>query len=111
MSYSVVCIRDAAGLPPEWDQLADGYFQEREFLRHCQEYNPCNQRYYLASREGKLEAGAVLYSLALDLFTYLKLKSPVTMQIAGVPCSVSASGLIGSAEARQSLLSCYHSRL
>ncbi|HEX3030048.1 MAG TPA: GNAT family N-acetyltransferase, partial [Clostridia bacterium] len=31
----------------------------------------------------------------LDLFTFLKMKSPIKMRICGIPCSVSASGLIG----------------
>jgi hypothetical protein len=38
----------------------------------------------------------VVYALGLDLFTFLKMKSPIKMRICGKPCSVSASGLLGS---------------
>jgi len=85
----------AGDIPEEWDQLAPEYFQTREFLIHAQEYNPCSQSYYVMKREGVIVAGAVVYTLAPDLLTYLKIKSPVKMRICGIPCSVSASGLLG----------------
>ncbi len=89
----VKCTED---LPEEWDRLAADYYQKKAFLRHCQEYNPCRQRYYLLSEDGNLVAGAVVYSLRLDLFTYLGMKSPVMTQIVGLPCSVSSSSLVGA---------------
>ncbi len=86
---------NALSLPDEWDSLADCYFQRKIFLLHCQNWNPCNQRYYVVYDKDKLIAGAVVYTLALNLFTYYKFKFPVTMQIAGIPCSVSSPGLLG----------------
>jgi hypothetical protein len=84
------------GLPEEWDRLAANYYQKKAFLRHCQEYNPCRQRYYLLSEAGNLVAGAVVYSLRLDLLTFLGIKSPLTMQLVGLPCSVSSGSLVGA---------------
>jgi hypothetical protein len=82
-------------LPEQWDAMAADYYQKREFLRHCQTYNPCCQRYYLLSESGSLRAGAVVYTIRLDLFTYRGISSPVTTQIIGIPASVSSAGLMG----------------
>jgi hypothetical protein len=86
----------AGDLPEEWDELAGQYFQRREFLAHCEAWNPCAQRYYLAREDRRAAAGAVLYSLRLSLLTFARLDLPVTMQIVGIPCSVSCPGLIGA---------------
>ena len=86
---------NAISLPDDWDVLADCYFQRKKFLLHCQNWNPCNQRYYVAYENDKLIAGAMVYTLRLNLFTYYKLSLPITMQITGIPCSVSFSGLMG----------------
>lgn len=48
--------------------------------------------------------GAIVYSLRLDLLTYLAVKSPFTMHISGVPCSVSSSGIIGNENLFPSLI-------
>ncbi len=89
-------IKSAKELPDEWDQIAGEYFQRKEFLIHTEAYNPCNQCYYILKEKGHIVAGAVVYTLALDIFTYLKIKSPIKMRICGMPCSVSASGLLGT---------------
>jgi hypothetical protein len=86
----------ASDLPDRWDTLADEYFQTREFLDHTEEHNPCKQRYYLLYMDDALQAGMVVYTLRLDLLTYLSIPSPFRMNIIGIPCSVSASGIIGS---------------
>lgn len=86
----------ALDLPENWDSAAVDYFQTREFLNHTEKYNPCNQRYYLLYRHGIFETGVAVYTLKLDLLTYLKIPSPFRMNIAGIPCSVSASGVIGN---------------
>ncbi len=83
-------------LPSEWDALAGDCFQKREFLSHCHEFNRCDQRYYLYTTNGNVEAGAVVYTLRLDLFTYMGIKSPMTMQIIGIPASVSSAGMVGN---------------
>lgn len=93
----------ANDLPARWDELAGHYFQQREFLAHCEAWNPCRQRYYLAAESGQAVAGAVLYTLRLSLLTFARMNLPVMMQIAGVPCSVSCSGLIGSPTRVQAL--------
>ncbi len=86
---------NALALPDEWDVLADCYFQRKKFLLYCQNRNHCNQRYYVAYDQDKLIAGAVVYTIRLNLFTYYKMRLPVTMQITGIPCSVSSAGLVG----------------
>jgi len=96
MEIEITKIPRAADLPDAWDHAAEEYFQTREFLNHTEKYNPCNQRYYLLSRYGDFETGVVVYSLRLDLFTYLGIPSPFRMTIAGIPCSVSAGGIVGN---------------
>lgn len=91
----ITILNTAKDLPEEWDPLADHYFQTREFLIHTENYNPCSQRYYLYKEENTLNAGAVLYTLKMDLLTFLKIASPVKMHITGIPCSVSSSGFVG----------------
>ncbi|MDP3916307.1 MAG: GNAT family N-acetyltransferase [Bacteroidota bacterium] len=93
----------AKDLPDEWNLLAENYFQKREFLSYTEKYNPCVQRYYCLYEHDKLLAAAIIYSLRLDLFTYLRIKSPLKMNIAGIPCSVSSSGIFGSKEHKEQL--------
>lgn len=96
MDVEITCISRALDLPENWDRAAVDYFQTREFLNHTEKYNPCNQRYYLLYQNGTFKTGVVVYTLKLDLLTYLHIPSPFRMNIAGIPCSVSASGLIGN---------------
>ena len=86
---------EAIYLPEEWDNLAENYFQHKAFLIHTENHNPCHQRYFTVIENGRIVAGAVVYSLRLDLLTYLKIKSPVKMKIVGIPCSVSSAGVFG----------------
>ena len=88
-------INCAKELPDEWDQIAGEYFQQKQFLIHTEIYNPCGQCYYILKEEDQIVGGAVIYTLALDILTYLKIKSPLKMRICGIPCSVSASGILG----------------
>lgn len=83
-------------LPVEWDDIAGNYFRQIKFLKHAERYNPCNQRYYLCLENKKLNAAAIVYSLQLDLLTFIRLKSPLRMNIVGVPCSVSTQGIFGN---------------
>jgi len=99
MNPEFTYIKSAAQLPPEWDQIGDSYFQQRSFLLHAEQYNPCKQRYYVCYENGQLLAGAVVYTLGLSLLTFLKVKSTINMQIVGVPCSVSSPGIFGKPEA------------
>lgn len=86
----------AIELPESWDRLAIEYFQTIEFLDHTERYNSCNQRYYMLFEEGILKTGLIMYSIRLDLLTYLSIPSPFRMNIVGIPCSVSSGGIIGS---------------
>jgi hypothetical protein len=95
MNINFSLIHYARELPATWDHVAEIYFQKREFLVHAEKYNPCKQRYWLLKESGELKAGAVLYTLRLDMLTFMLLKSPLEMHIAGIPCSVSCSGFIG----------------
>jgi len=104
MSEEIREIHEASGLPAEWDDLAAEYFQTKEFLVHSEKYNPCNQRYFTIFLDGQLKAGAVMYTLKLNLLTYLfgnGIKIP--MNILGIPCSVSSGGLTGDKEYYQKL--------
>lgn len=104
MSIDVLRHPSAKDLPPKWDQLTDYYFQKVKFLCHTEAYNPCRQRYYTLYVEGVLQAGCVVYTLQVDILTYLRLKSPIKMNIIGIPCSVSSSGAFGNAEYIQQLI-------
>ena len=88
-------ITKATELPHEWDKLTYSYFQRKVFLIHTEKYNLCKQRYYLSYENNTLISAAIVYSLRLDILTFLKLKSPIKMNIVGVPCSVSSSGIFG----------------
>ena len=95
MSLHINKLSRAQDLPVAWDATAANRFQRRPFLVHCERYNPCNQRYYCLSRGKDLLAGAIMYTLPVDLLTFLRIKSRLRMHIAGVPCSVSSPGLTG----------------
>ena len=95
MSYTIEIVKTAADLPEDWDRISKDYFQTKEFLLHTEKYNFCRQRYFLLFQKSLLKVGAVIYSLRLDMLTYLAVKSPFTMHIVGVPCSVSSSGIVG----------------
>ena len=97
------CIGEAKQLPSEWDELAENYFQQTDFLLHTEKYNLCHQRYYLGMEGNRLVSAAIVYSLRLDLLTYLKIKSPLTIHIVGIPCSVSSQGIFGEAFAIDAL--------
>lgn len=96
MDIEIKKIFKALDLSEKWDEVALDYFQTREFLNHTELYNPCKQRYYLLYQQGVFETGVVVYTLKIDLLTYLNIRSPFRMNIAGIPCSVSASGIVGN---------------
>jgi hypothetical protein len=59
MSMRVDKTVSASLLPEEWDGIAESYFQRREFLRHCETYNACGQRYYLLRENEVVRAGEI----------------------------------------------------
>ncbi len=92
----IIKILKAIDLPETWDRLAIEYFQTIEFLDYTEKYNPCKQRYYTLYEEGILITGLIMYTIRLDLLTYLSIPSPFRMNIVGIPCSVSSGGIIGN---------------
>jgi hypothetical protein len=103
MMMEFSCIREAANLPSEWDEITCNYFQRSAFLFHAEKYNPCRQRYYLGMEDGKLMSAAIVYTLRLDILTYIKIRSPLKMHIIGIPCSVSSPGIFGNNQAIEAL--------
>ena len=79
----------------EWDQIAANLYQKRNFLLHLEKTNPLRQRYYLMHEKNQLKAGAVVYSLAVNFFTFSRMNLKLPMQIIGLPLSCDASGLLG----------------
>ena len=101
----VKLVNRAMELSEKWDGLADVYFKKKEFLRHTETYNPCQQRYYELYINGELSSGAIIYRLAISYLTrFIGLESPYKWIIIGVPASVSCSGLIGDKESIDILL-------
>jgi len=96
MTLEIRKILKSLDLPEEWDRLAVDYFQTREFLDHTEKFNPCKQRYYTLFQNGTFMVGTIVYTLKLDLFTYLSIPSPFRMNILGIPCSVSSGGIVGN---------------
>jgi hypothetical protein len=92
----IIKVLKAHDLPECWDRFVEDYFQTKEFLNYTEKYNPCKQRYYTLYHDGIFKAGSVVYTLRLDLFTYLSIPSPFRMNIVGIPCSVSCCGIVGS---------------
>ena len=94
----------ASQLTDQWDRIANTYFQRRKFLIHTDKYNPCQQRYYLAFQKDQIVAGACVYSLKLDIFTFSRLKYPLPFNIIGIPASISDPGLVGEEKHVRELL-------
>ncbi len=107
MNLNIKKYSTASSLPLSWDNPAEEYFQTRDFLIHAEKYNPCKQRYYLLvdSTGNDILSCAVVYTIPIDLLSFLKIKSPVKMNIIGIPCSVSASGILGNPKYQSELLS------
>ncbi len=87
----------ASLLPPEWDAGCGTFVRRTGMLSHYEQFNPCRQRYYCLFRDGEMLAGAIVYSLTQNLLTFLgNIHSPVTMNVVGIPASISPPGLWGS---------------
>jgi hypothetical protein len=104
MERRVTIVNLPENLSTEWDKIADFYFQKKEFLIHLHKYNHCSQRYYELFENEKLVAGAVVYTLKVDILTFTNIPSPVTMHIIGLPASIAAPPVIGNQEEFQYLL-------
>ncbi len=104
MTKHLLKINKAADLPDAWDTLADCYFQKIVFFKYTEKYNACDQRYYLLYDDDIIVAGACVYTITLDLLTFLQVKSPMKMQIVGIPATVSPKGIIGDDKSIELLL-------
>jgi hypothetical protein len=104
MERKVVIFRSPENLGSEWDNIADFYFQKRDFLTHLHKYNPCSQRYYKLYYGDILVAGTIVYTLKVDLLTFLNIRSPVSMQVIGLPVSIATPPVIGDPREFQYLL-------
>ena len=104
MSLEITKISSASQLPEEWDSMATGYFQTTSFLGYTEKYNSCNQRYYVLKDGGSCKSGIIIYSLDLDLFTFLPFARSMKMNISGIPCSVSNGGFVGDKRFLEELL-------
>ena len=82
-------------LNQKWNDFSKSYFQTKEFLQHAEKYNPCEQRYYECYKGNEFIGGAIMYSIRLDLLTFIKVKSPIKMNIVEIPASVSSPGFFG----------------
>ena len=104
MERRVTVTRSPENLGSEWDMIADFYFQKRDFLTHLHKYNPCSQRYYKLYYKDTLVAGAVVYTLKVDLLTFINIPSPLTMHVIGLPASIATPPVIGDPGEFQYLL-------
>jgi hypothetical protein len=95
LGKKVEILTSPESLNSDWDQIAEFYFQKREFLAHLHHHNPCFQKYYLLYSEEKLVAATLTYILRINFLTFLNVRSPVTMHIIGLPVSVAAPPVIG----------------
>ncbi|MBT8252687.1 MAG: hypothetical protein KJN68_01860 [Bacteroidia bacterium] len=86
---------NALDLGNDWDSLSSSVIQGRSFLKHLEKTNHCHQRYYVLTRDNQITAGAIVYSLGVNLLTFSKRKLALPMQIIGIPLSCDISGVIG----------------
>jgi len=87
-----------------WDTLITDYFQSCTFLNHLERYNFCSQRYYVFSENNIPIAGAIVYTLKVNILTFSKRNFYLTMNVIGVPTSVDSSGLIGNQKYYEALV-------
>ena len=88
-------INTPADLSADWDNLANFYFQKKEFLSYLHKYNPCSQRYYELYCDDKLTAATVVFTIKFNILTFANLPSPLKVQIIGLPVSVASPPVIG----------------
>ena len=81
----------ACELPSIWDNIFENnHYMLKNKLVILEQCNACNQRYIIINNRSAF----VIYKLKLNMFTYSKLKLNITVNIIGVPCSVSKQGYI-----------------
>ncbi|TXG38671.1 hypothetical protein [Seonamhaeicola maritimus] len=103
-NLKITTLKSADKLDLDWDVLCDSTYQRVRFLKHIELYNYCNQKYYQAHKNEKLVAGAVVYSLKVNVLTFAKYELKLPMTIIGIPVSVDAQGIIGAEEYCETIL-------
>ncbi|MFK2821117.1 hypothetical protein U0L90_13395 [Flavobacteriaceae sp. LMIT009] len=98
-------VYNADHLSTSWDLAATSVYQKRTFLSHLEKTNFSNQRYYSLYKNELFCAGAVVYTLKINLLTFSQLKLPLSMQVIGLPVSNDQSGLLGNADSVNALVS------
>jgi hypothetical protein len=81
-----------------WDTLVTDYYQTYDFSCYLETYNKCSQRYYVLYDCEVLKAGAILYTLPVNVLTFSQRKLSLLMNVIGVAASVDSSGLLGEAK-------------
>lgn len=81
-----------------WDPLAADYYQTSDFTVHLEIYNKCCQRYYVLYENDVLKAGAIIYTLPVNVLTFSRKKLSIPMNVIGVAASVDSAGLIGDTD-------------
>ncbi|MCK9401001.1 MAG: hypothetical protein M0Q51_13545 [Bacteroidales bacterium] len=105
MEKTVKRISSPENLNTNWDNLANFYFQKKEFLNHLHKYNPCAQRYYELYCNNSLAAGTVVYTLKIDILTFANIPSPCKVQVIGLPASIATPPMIGDSSEFEYFLS------
>ncbi len=95
MEKEIIKLNSPEELSSDWNNLADFYFQKKEFLSYLHKYNPCSQRYYELYCNNKLTAGTSVFTIKFNILTFVNLPSPLKVQIIGLPVSVASPPVIG----------------
>lgn len=81
--------KKAAELPRAWDNIfRDSSYLSREQLEILEICNPCSQRYVIINKRSAF----IVYELRLNIFSYSKMDLKLSVNIIGIPCSVSRQG-------------------
>lgn len=81
----------AKELPYIWDNIFENnHYMLKDKLAILEECNECSQRYIIINNRSAF----VIYKLKLNMFTFSKFKFNITVNIIGVPCSVSKHGYV-----------------
>jgi len=105
MGKTVVSKSKPDELDNEWDDLAHCYYLKREFLLHLHTYNYCAQKYYELYENGVFIAGTIVYSMKVNILTFLNFPSPIKFRIIGLPISIASPPYVGDQREIEYLLS------
>ncbi len=104
MSREIRIVSHPDELDPNWDTLADWYYQKREFLALLHLHNFCGQRYYELFVDGTLGAGTIVYPFKTNILTFSRFNLFVPTTIIGLPISIATVPIIGDPACYERLL-------